>query len=331
MDPTLIIIFVALTAATAVGGVGFVVLGPLIEAQSRASKRVRLVVQGARPKADKKSETVEQAAQRRKVVQDTLKDLEAQQKKKKKTLTLRQRLEQAGVEMTPRGFFIGSIIAGIIGGIGVFFSGAPIYVAFGAIFAIGFGFPRWVLSFLIKRRQKAFLEEFANALDVIVRGVKSGLPINECLKIIAKESPEPVGPEFAELVEGQKLGVPLDQGLFRMYDRVPLSEVNFFSIVVAIQQKTGGNLSEALGNLSSVLRARKMMRAKIQAMSSEAKASAAIIGSLPPGVLVMVYTTTPKYINLLFTDQLGNIMLVLSAMWMLSGVFVMKRMINFNF
>src|SRR5262249_25244353 len=147
-------------------------------------------------------------------------------------------------------------------------------------FAMGLGLPRWVLGFLTARRRKKFTQEFANAIDVIVRSVKSGLPTNEALKIVARESPNPVGSEFNTLVESLKVGVTLDQGLKRMYDSMPTPEVGFFSIVMAIQSKSGGNLSEALGNLSGVLRDRKRLEGKIKAMSSEAKASAGIIGSL---------------------------------------------------
>ena len=164
-----------------------------------------------------------------------------------------------------------------------------------------------------------------------MRGVKSGLPVNDCLKIIAVEAPEPVRTEFQGLVEGQRVGVTLEQGLLKIYERMPLPEVNFFQIVLSIQQKTGGNLSEALGNLSRVLRERKKMRNKIQAMSQEAKASAAIIGSLPPGVMILIYLTSPDYMNLLFTTTVGNMIIVGSLMWMTIGILVMKKMIDFKF
>ena len=194
----------------------------------------------------------------------------------------------------------------------------------------GVGLPRWVLSYLRKRRLKKFTEEFANAIDVIVRSVRSGLPTIEALKIVAKESPAPVGPEFATLCEGLKIGVSLEQGLKRMLERMPTSEVAFFTIVMTIQQKTGGNLSEALANLSNVLRDRKRLQGKIQAMSSEAKASAMIIGSLPPGVMLLVYLSTPTYIAALFTERLGNLMLVACVVWMSIGIFVMNKMISFK-
>jgi tight adherence protein B len=125
--------------------------------------------------------------------------------------------------------------------------------------------------------------------------------------------------------------MPLGEACAKLYERTPVAEANFFAIVVAIQQKAGGNLAEALGNLSRVLRDRKKMKAKIQAMSQEAKASASIIGALPVAVMTLVYITSPQYISLLFTEPLGHVMLAGSAIWMLIGVLVMKKMINFDF
>ena len=187
-----------------------------------------------------------------------------------------------------------------------------------------------MLALLKSRREKKFTSEFANAIDVIVRSVKSGLPTTEALKIVAREMPEPVASEFSTLVEGLKVGVTLEQGLKRMHDNMPTPEVNFFAIVMTIQQKSGGNLSEALGNLSGVLRDRKRLQGKIKAMSSEAKASAAIIGSLPPVVMFLVWFTTPAYIDLLFTERLGNLMLIGCVLWMIIGIAVMKKMISFK-
>ena len=165
---------------------------------------------------------------------------------------------------------------------------------------------------------------------MIVRSVRSGLPTNEALRIVAKESPDPVGGEFTKLVDGLKMGVTLEQGLKKMHDSMPTTEVGFFGIVMTIQSKSGGNLSEALSNLAGVLRDRKRLEGKIRAMSSEAKASAGIIGSLPPGVMGIVWVTTPNYISLLFTERAGNLMLVGCAFWMFTGIMVMRKMINFK-
>jgi tight adherence protein B len=207
---------------------------------------------------------------------------------------------------------------------------APL-TAVGLGFAAGFGLPRWMLSFLKKRRERRFIEGFADAVDVIVRGVKAGLPLGDCLKVIANDAQEPVKSEFRAIVETQTIGMPLGEACTRLYESMPLAESNFFGIVVSIQQKAGGNLSEALGNLSRVLRDRKKMQAKIRAMSMEAKASATIIGSLPIAVMILVYITSPNYIELLWTTALGRLMLAGCVVWMAIGVFVMKKMINFDF
>ena len=215
--------------------------------------------------------------------------------------------------------------------VGVWVAGAPVYAA--AAFGVAglLGVPRWIVNFLRKRRMNVFLEEFANAADVIVRGVKAGLPLNDCIKIIANEAAEPVRSEFRHIVETQAMGVPMADAVAKLPERVPVPEANFFAIVVAIQQRAGGNLSEALGNLSRVLRERRKMKGKISAMSMEAKASAAIIGSLPPVVMILVWITSPAYISLLFTEQLGNVILGASAVWMTIGILVMRKMINFDF
>ena len=162
-------------------------------------------------------------------------------------------------------------------------------------------------------------------------GIKSGLPVHDCFKIIGRESPSPLGPEFQKLVEVLGVGLTLTEALNKMYERMPTPELKFFSIVMAIQQKTGGNLAEALSNLSAVLRARRMMGEKIKALSSEATASAGIIGSLPPAVMILVTLTTPAYMMILFTDPRGQFMLLIAVAMMSMGVFVMKKMISFKF
>lgn len=198
-------------------------------------------------------------------------------------------------------------------------------------FVGAFGLPPWFVTRMIKRRQNKFLDEFANSIDVIVRGVKSGLPLNECLSIISRESPSPVREEFKELVEQQRVGVPLSECFERMMARMPLPEVNFFAIVISIQQQAGGNLSEAMGNLAGVLRDRKRMQAKVKALSAEAKASAGVLASLPFVVMMLVYLSTPAYIAMLFTTKMGQFLLACAGVWMTMGVLVMRKMINFKY
>jgi tight adherence protein B len=332
MSQTMIILAIALTAALAVGGVAFAFFG-LTDGAAKTSRRVAAVSKGTgRPTAKGGPDTTGVSTEkRRRQVQDTLKEIERKQEQSKVKVTLANMLEQADWNVEPRTFYI--MTAGIGLGISVlfFFLGYAWYTAILSGFAVGFGFPRWFLGFTISRRKNAFTKEFANAIDIIVRGVKSGLPLNECLKIISNESPDPIGPEFRQIVESQKVGVPLEDSLKRMYERMPIAEVNFFQIVLTIQQKTGGNLAETLMNLSNVLRDRRRLHGKIRALSSEAKASAMIIGALPVIVMLLVYLTTPSYIELLFTERLGNIMLVCCAIWMSIGILVMKKMINFKY
>jgi tight adherence protein B len=192
------------------------------------------------------------------------------------------------------------------------------------------GLPRWILGFLIKRRQNKFLTEFPNALDVIVRSIKSGLPLNDAIRLIANEGKEPVKGEFRRVVESQQIGLSVPDACSRMTNHMPLQEVNFFAIVIAIQSQAGGNLSEAIGNLAKVLRERKKMKAKVQALSMEAKASAVIIGALPFIVATLVYLTSPAYMLILFTDPRGHLIMGASAIWMSIGIFVMRNMVSFD-
>ncbi|MEM9989983.1 MAG: type II secretion system F family protein, partial [Pseudomonadota bacterium] len=274
--------------------------------------------------------TPDKAKDRTKQVAESLKKLEEQQKElnKKRKVSLSQMIEQAGFEFSVRDFYMISAIVGVIMvGVGVVTGQVPwVIAAMGATGALGL--PRWFLSSSRKRRQKKFAEEFSNAIDVIVRGVKSGLPVNECLKIIARDAQSPVKEEFHLLVESLRLGLSLEQSLERMFERMPINEVNFFSIVLIIQKQTGGNLADALGNLSTVLRSRKMMLGKIAALSMEAKASAVILAAMPFFVSGMVYMSAPDYLAPLYTTQFGQFLLIGAGLWMLTGVLVMKNMIS---
>jgi tight adherence protein B len=320
------IFVVALFAMLALGGVAFAFAG----GDERTQKRVNAV---AKSKTAGRGKNLPDPAQKRRNVATLLKDVE---KNKAAALeqsrpTLRRRLEQAGfTNATPRHYWIACGVIGVLTALGCLITGQSKYVLVLAVFVASLGLPRWVLNFLTNRRKKMFTREFAGAIDVIVRSVRSGLPTNEALRIVARETPDPVGTEFTRLVDGLKVGITLEQGLKRMHESMPTAEVGFFGIVMTIQSKSGGNLSEALSNLASVLRDRKRLDGKIKAMSSEAKASAGIIGSLPPVVMTLVWLTTPAYINLLFTERAGNLMLAGCAFWMGIGIMVMRNMINFK-
>ncbi|MGE0241716.1 MAG: type II secretion system F family protein [Parvibaculaceae bacterium] len=268
---------------------------------------------------------------RRKQLQESLSQLEERERKRRQKLTLRVMLMQAGLEMSPRHFYIISLALGALIGFIALVVGVPWYAAIVAGFAGFLGLPRWILKNLRRRRQQVFLNDFADAIDIMVRGLKSGLPVNDAMRIISAETPAPVGPEFLEIVEGQRIGISVDQGIERMYERMPLAEVNFLAIVMNIQTKTGGNLAEALNNLSKVLRDRKKMKAKIRSMSQEAKASAAIIGSLPFVIMAALTVLNPAYLNPLWDTPMGNALVIGSGVWMLMGILVMRKMINFDF
>ncbi len=315
-------------AAIAVIVVIYLLIAPYTTGEKRVEKRVAGVAEGRSRSGNKVQDA---ANNRKKQVAETLKDLELKAAKKK--VTLRQQLVQTGLSIDVKTFWVGSGVSGIVLAVVLFLSAPTLHplVVLGIGIAGALGLPRFAVSYMIKARHKKFLNEFANAIDIIVRGVKSGLPLNECLNIIARESPEPVAGEFREVCEQQRVGLPLQQCFERMMERVPLAEVRFFGIVIGIQQSAGGNLSEALGNLAGVLRDRKTMAAKVQALSAEAKASAAVLGSLPFIVMILVYMTTPDYIALLWQKQYGNFMLLASGIWMSCGLIMMRKMINFKF
>ena len=332
--PAVVVAFVAL-AGFGVGGVLYALFFTSIENEQKQAKRLSTIKAASTDSASRRAaiDRVQEGAKRKKHIQDSLHDLEERNKDRAKDAlrpSLKRMLQQAGLKIELRTFYIYSAICGAVISAMAFASGVPLLFLIGVFFAGALGVPRWVVSFLRKRRMKAFLNEFPNAIDVIVRAIKSGLPLNDGLRLIASEAREPVKTEFRHIVEAQQLGLSTPEACERMYNTMPLPEANFFAIVTQIQAKAGGNLAEALGNLSRVLRDRKKMKAKVSAMSMEAKASAAIIASLPFVVTVLVYLTSPSYIMLLFTTNTGYLILGLSAIWMSIGVFVMRQMINFE-
>ena len=318
-------IMVSVLAMIAAGGLGYVFLDPLLSGERKGDLR-RAKIATAPAKA--RGGSANDPQQRRKQVADTLKEIDARGKGRKATLDMR--LIQAGLDWSKQKFFIAS-------GIGALLLGAVVFVVSGNLLLVppalgigGFGLPAWALMFLRKRRIGKFIHEFPNAMDVIVRGIKAGLPLGDCIKIIANEAVEPVRSEFRQVVEAQSMGLSNGEAVERIVERVPVTESNFFSIVINIQAKSGGNLSEALGNLSRVLRERKKMKAKVSAMSMEAKASAAVIGSLPFIVMILVYVSSPRYIELLWLTSTGKIAIGCCVVWMSLGVMMMKKMISFD-
>jgi tight adherence protein B len=322
---TLALFFLGTLAA---GGVVWVFVYPLISGERQAEKRQAMFAR-AEPAARAAGGRNAQKP-RRDQVEESLKQLEQRQKNAKRP-GLSGRIMQAGLSWSTRTFMLISVGLGLTAFALGYTMQVGLPAALGLGFAGGLGLPRWMLAFLKKRRETRFLNNFPDAVDVITRGLKAGLPLGDCLKMIATDAREPVKSEFRAIIDTQAIGMPVGEACCKLFESMPLPEANFFGIVISIQQKAGGNLSEALGNLSKVLRDRKKMKAKIQAMSMEAKASAAIIGALPPAVMTLVWLTSPAYIELLFTAPIGRMMLAACAFWMFIGVMVMKKMINFDF
>ncbi len=331
---TTVLAFVALAGCSA-GAVAYALLFTRITNEKQTGKRLQSIkfAETDRNVVKASRDRVAEAAKRRKSVQDSLKDLEAKQKAKDvnvKKPPLKIQIRQAGMDISMKRFYVYSAICGLVLTLIAFILGAPLFALLGALVAGSLGLPRWFVSFRRNRRVKAFLNEFPNALDVIVRAVKSGLPLNDGIRLIANESPEPVKTEFRRIVDAQQLGISIPEAVMRMPETMPCPEAGFFGIVIQIQSQAGGNLSEALGNLSRVLRDRKKMKAKVQALSMEAKASAAIIGALPFIVAFMVYLSSPNYIMPLFVTHTGNLILGIAGVWMSIGILVMRKMMNFE-
>lgn len=314
--------------AISVGVIMYLLLDSILSGSQKVEKRKKALAGGNAHKKELRDGNVE--ARRRQQVSETMKEIEEKSKKREK-VTMRLRLQRAGLEtLSIKSFYMFSAIVGVILALVLVIVGVPIYLAPLGLFVGAVGLPRYVLSYLTKRRQAAFMSEFVTAIDIIVRGVKAGLPFNDCMQIITTEVGEPVRSEFLNVVEQQRIGVPIEQAMQKLFERVPLQEVNFFCIVVTIQLSVGGNISEALSNLANVLRDRHKLKAKVQAVSTEAKASAAIIGALPLVVMGAVSFTNPDYMSLLYTHPTGHMILIGSALVMITGVFVMRWMINFK-
>ena len=243
---------------------------------------------------------------------------------------LRLRLAQTGKKWTMKQYMSAS------GGIAftvmtlLWLKGAPLYLAFFAGLLVGAGLPHMVIGFLISKRIKQFTANFPDAIELLVRGLKSGLPVGETLNVVAKEIPGPVGVEFKMVTEKIKIGKTMEDALQETADRMGTAEFQFFVITLAIQRETGGNLAETLANLADVLRKRSQMKLKIRAMSSESKASAYIVGSLPFVVFGMVWSVNQKYLEGFFYEPRLIVAGIIGAVWMGIGVFIMAKMVSFE-
>jgi tight adherence protein B len=264
-------IAVAILTMISIGCFAQVLLYPFLSGEMRAAKRQKVILQ---PGFRSVQQQGQEAAKRRKQIQDSLREME--DLSKKKSIPIEARLMQAGLEITKQNFFIICSISGAFGALlGIFMTDNILLVP---VFAAKWGIvvPLLVLNHLKKRRTKKFLDAFPEAVDMIIRGVKSGLPLGACLQTVANQAEDPVRGEFRGIVEATLVGLTVPEAVERMVERMPIPETNFFAI-------------EALGNLSRVLRDRKKMDMKVKAMSSESKSSAIIIGALPVAVSFVIY------------------------------------------
>jgi tight adherence protein B len=323
-------IAVLFLVSAACGGLAWVFLYPILSGERKAEQRRATFTQNDPVARIAEATAARGGKSRREQIEEVLKEVDERNRKQKRR-PLSVRISQAGLHWSKRTFFLVSAVVGLATFVITMLLSGSILIAGLLAFAAAFGLPQWVLAFLKKRRERKFIEHFPDTVDIIVRGIKAGLPLNDSLRIIVSDSPEPIRSEFKAIVDTQAIGMPIGEACLELYQSIPLPEANFFGIVISIQQKSGGNLSEALGNLSKVLRERKKLKSKIISVSQEAKASAAIIGALPPVVMLLVYISSPDYISLLWQTPIGRVMLACCATWMTIGVLVMRKMINFQF
>ena len=327
LDPMILAAVMVLLLAVVIVGIGLV--NSLYGPRARLERRLKNVGDSGVVLGRDKGGKAAQSGMKRKDIEAKLKAAE-QIKSRQRGYKLREKLIQAGLKTSPKRFFMWSLASGVITALLILPFGLPLYVpALG--FVVGLiGIPRFILNRMVNRRIKKFTSSFAEAIDLIVRGVRTGMTVSECLGIVGREMPDPIGAEFRTITEGLSVGLTLDDVMNRFCGRVPSNEARFFSIVLVTQQTTGGNLAETLSKLSGILRDRKKMRDKIRALSSEAKSSAGIIGSLPFAVGTILTFIAPDYIAILFTTNAGNWLVFAGFCVMGTGVMVMRKMINFE-
>jgi tight adherence protein B len=244
---------------------------------------------------------------------------------------LRRRLERSGWRLKIGDFLLICLGLGVASGLALFLSaGFSLLISAGLGLAIGVGLPNFVLQRRISRRMRKFVMLLPEGLDLIVRGIRSGLPATEALKTIGEELEDPVGIEFRQITDQMKIGVAMDEAMWATAKRLGIPEFNFLVISLSIQQETGGNLAEILEKLSDMVRRREQMRLKVKAMSSEARASAMIIGSLPFIMAGIISFINPGYMNTLFTDPRGWVMIGMGLTSLLVGLGVMSKMVKFE-
>lgn len=311
----------------------FIILGTgaaiYLNRESSRKKAVLNSIKGGHVAGPRHGSEKDEQNKRRAEIAKKLKDSKEDDGKKKKA-TIGLLLEQAGLSISVKQYWLFSLLGMVVA---VFLAKVmgygPIVLLFVAITAL-LGIPRFVLRHITKRRQKKFLEEFPDALEAVVRLLKAGMPVSEAVLMISREFTGPVGEEMSRVYDKQKIGIPLHEAALEATRRMPLAEMKMFATGLSIQAQTGSSLSEVLTNLSNVIRARFRLKRKIKALSSEAIASASIIGALPNIVAAGMYFINYDYISILFTTGTGKILLGFAIVWMLIGILMMKAMINFK-
>lgn len=325
MTPIQIILIVLITLIM-IGIIAALVMGQ----ENQRKKRVMGVIKGQNTAPAKVSKQEEQNRRRAEIAKKLKESREEGEGGKKKKVSISLKIEQAGLNISVKQFWIFSVVLMVAATLVAKIMGqSPLILVLVAITAL-LGVPRLVLKNLAGRRQKKFLEEFADALEATVRLLKAGMPVSEAISMIAREFSGPVGEEMSRIYDKQKIGIPLHEAAQQATRRMPLAEMKMFATGLAIQSQTGSSLSEVLMNLAGVIRARFRLKRKIKALSSEAIASAGIIGALPNLVAGGMYFANHDYIMVLFTDPFGKVLLAGAVVWMCIGILMMKIMINFK-
>jgi tight adherence protein B len=299
---------------------------------NRSARRQRAlsVIRGKTPERLEKKDARGEQNRRRAEIARKLKEGGDSAEKGKKKLSRKAWLEQAGLSWSPLKYWIFSLVTcAVFTGLMKILGLPKPALFFLAVFGF-LGLPRMIVNRRIKRRRKKFLEEFADALEAMVRLLKAGMPVTEAILMASREFEGPVGEEMARVYDSQKVGIPLPEAALEAARRMPITEMQMFATGLAIQAQTGASLSEVLLNLAKVIRARFRLRRKVQALSSEAKASAMIIGSLPFLIGLGLFFINRDYMGYLLHTPIGQAMMAGAAVWMCLGIFVMKIMINFK-
>lgn len=324
MDSATIITIVSLALVLVVTGmIAFL----LSSSKSKQKNRMMSVIRGnAIDDSAKKASGVD--ARREALARKLKERSEPEGAEKKKNLA--ESLMQANIDISVKRFWLYSMLFSALLTVVVYIAGYSLFVVIMAAIIGLFGVPKLFLRHVIKKRQKKFLTDFADSLDAMTRLLRAGMPVSEAIKMVAREFNGPVGEEMGRIFDQQKIGVSLPDAVANCAKRIPIPEVQMFTTAVTIQAQTGSSLSEILEGLAKVIRSRFRLRRKVQALSSEAKSSAIIIGALPVFVASAMYFINPEYIELLFIDATGRFMLGVSFFWMMIGGLIMRQMINFK-